>query len=163
MEDSDFSLELRKQFEIRCSVYFKDFDSNYPMIASTENNVFQFHGLGPVYGEDQGKIVFYLATTKNRGPHGRGTGQIRSKEKLSLNEWHDVRVIKEKDKLHMEVDEILNTILLSEELNEEDFIMKETGNIILLPKVKYDKSFFLNGKIRDFQVLSASRTKSAKK
>merc|ERR1712107_705705 len=89
LEDTEFPDYLLKKFTLRCSVYFSDFNNHYPMIASSENNSFQFHGLGPAYHRDRGKLGFYLYTTTGKGPHGRGTGQVRSKQKLTLNEWHD--------------------------------------------------------------------------
>ena len=123
------------------------------MIASSENNSFQFHGLGPAYHGDRGKLGFYLYTTTGKGPHGRGTGQVRSKQKLTLNEWHDTCIIKEEDRLHIEVDGIRNTVCLSDVglENEEDFIMKPTGNITL------------HGKIKDFQIVLSNKYKSARK
>ena len=161
VQNSDFSNGLRERFVIKCEVLFENFETNYPMIASTANNSFQMHGLGDAYHEDKGKLVFYLYTTSGKGPHGRGTGQVRSVQKLSPNEWHEVTVEKGIDFLSVEVDGQQNKRKLPEEFQPEDFIMKPTGNLILTGANSPDKR--LNGRVRNFMLLPPSVMKSARK
>jgi len=101
------------------------------MIATTETNAFQFHGLGPAYGADQGKVVFYLQTTANVGSNGRGTGQVRSKSALSLNETHTIVVEKTLTSLSISVNGERNTVWLPESVSAGQFEIKPTGQMVI--------------------------------
>jgi hypothetical protein len=140
----------RLEFTISCWVQFASFDySNYPMIATTSENAFQFHGLGPTYGADQGKLGFYLQTTDNIGSYGRGTGQVRSREALTPGQWYFVVVEKGLTTLSIVVDGQRNTVYLDEQYSAGDFEMKETGDT-LVNQGTGDKTLF--GFVSDFKV-----------
>ena len=156
---SDLTETVRGAFVISCDVLFEHFDRNYPMMASSETNAFQLHGLGPVYGSDRGRIVFYLYTTTGKGPHGRGTGQCRSRQKLQPNTWHHVQVTKTARTLTVQVDGESNSVQLPDEMDNGDFVMRETGSIVLMDGAKPDH--FLHGKMKNFKISAPSRPKSA--
>eukprot|EP00466_Bigelowiella_natans_P002383 jgi/Bigna1/82811/fgenesh1_pg.97_\ len=84
----DFTLELE--------VKFTDFNNNYPMIVSTEsgNNVIFFHGMGPAYGANKGRVGFYYISAGNVGGHGRCMGDVKTASKLSVNTWYTITVKK---------------------------------------------------------------------
>ncbi len=82
-----------------CEFLFNDFNNDYPQILIGSLGGFQLHGLGPPYGGNRGRITFYLYTTLNFGPYGRGIsngngGSTLLSPYVSLNAWHTLRVQK---------------------------------------------------------------------
>jgi hypothetical protein len=101
------------------------------MIATTDTDAFEFHGLGPAYGADQGKVAFYFYTKDNIGSYGRGTGQVRSAQKLNVGQWYFVEVEKELTTLSIVVDGYRNTVYLDEQFTAGQFELRDTGNILV--------------------------------
>eukprot|EP00435_Cladocopium_sp_Y103_P024772 s749_g6.t1 len=66
---------MQTSFHIVAKVKFNNMNANYPNIFhGVDGNKVSFtsHGLGPAYGGKKGQAAFYLQTSTNIGPHGRG-------------------------------------------------------------------------------------------
>eukprot|EP01098_Paradermamoeba_levis_P008437 TRINITY_DN3500_c0_g1_i2.p1 TRINITY_DN3500_c0_g1~~TRINITY_DN3500_c0_g1_i2.p1 ORF type:complete len:187 (-),score=53.33 TRINITY_DN3500_c0_g1_i2:48-560(-) len=135
------------KFKISVWVKFDHFNQNYPLIATSGTGAFQLHGLGPAYGVDQGKVVFYLQTPGNVGSYGRGTGQIRTLHALKPGQWHHILVEKELTSLSISVDGAKCTVKLPAHISAGQFEMKPTGNILVKQGTG---DMYLSGRVRDF-------------
>lgn len=67
-------------FAISIWVNFSDFENSYPMIVSGDTYFVHCHGLGPVYGSQHRKIVYY----------GGSVGGIYSTEFFDTNRWYHI-------------------------------------------------------------------------
>jgi len=127
------------------------------MIASTSNNAFQLHGLGPNYGNDlQGKVAIYIQTPGNVGPHGRGIvgtyqnqGWICTPKKLIPGQWYFIEVEKQSKCLRIACDGEVIESGLENGVTPETFVMKPTGNILIK---KGTGDTLMDGEVKDFQV-----------
>jgi len=64
-----------------------DFDhANYPHILSATGNMIAFHGLGPAYGGNKGKVGFYV----NNNP---GSCNVTSTTILQLGKWYHITAV----------------------------------------------------------------------
>jgi len=83
-------------FRIDVAVKFTSFDTyDYPHIIHSSNPPlpFAFHGMGPAYKSNQGKVGFYVQTLSGIGANGRGVGALNVGP-LAVNTWY--RVVAEK-------------------------------------------------------------------
>jgi len=137
------------KFRISCYVKFSNFNANYPIIATTDTGAFQLHGLGPAYGGDRGKVVFYLQTPGSVGSNGRGTGQVRSPKILTLDVWHHVVVEKRARTLSLSLDGETWTVKLPDNITADQFQIKPTG-AIQVKKGTGDQ--LMSGSVADFEI-----------
>jgi hypothetical protein len=87
-------------FKFRVSVRFNSWNGeNYPFIVRSGAGAFAFHGMGPAYGGNKGKVGFYIHTVSNVGAHGRGGGQVRTRTKLTEGVWYSITVEKTADEV----------------------------------------------------------------
>ncbi|NBS07435.1 MAG: DUF5011 domain-containing protein, partial [Verrucomicrobia bacterium] len=80
---------LADDFTLSAWVKFSAFENNYPTIFEGENHYLNLHGLGPIYGADLGKIVYY----DQRAPQiPRGT--IVTSSRVDETKWVSLLVVK---------------------------------------------------------------------
>jgi len=92
-------------FKFSLDVRFNDWSGeNYPPILNSSTGAFFFHGLGPAYGDNTGKVHFYIQTPDNVGDHGRGGGQVTTTAKLTEGVWYRVTVEKTADQVCIGLD-----------------------------------------------------------
>merc|ERR1740116_386073 len=101
---------------------------NYPAILLSSNQAFEFHGMGPAYKDNIGKVAIYINTVKGVGEHGRGGGQVTSAKKLAVGRWYTLTVEKTADQLCIQVDAEAPTCA-TRTVPAEDFRMKTLGSI----------------------------------
>merc|ERR1740129_1547057 len=101
---------------------------NYPAILLSSNQAFEFHGMGPSYKDNIGKVAIYINTVKGVGEHGRGGGQVTSAKQLAVGRWYTLTVEKTADQLCIQVDAEAPTCA-TRTVPVEDFRMKTPGSI----------------------------------
>merc|ERR1740129_2052088 len=101
---------------------------NYPAILLSSNQAFEFHGMGPSYKDNIGKVAIYINTVKGVGEHGRGDGQVTSAKQLAVGRWYTLTVEKTADQLCIQVDAEAPTCA-TRTVPVEDFRMKTPGSI----------------------------------
>lgn len=142
------------KFTISFRVKFYDFNNDYPTCVTTETDAFECHGLGPVYGSDQGYLTFYIYTNSGVGPYGRGIkgyhnqGCLKSAKRLSPNTWYDVQIIKTERSLSLIVDGLESIEYIDSSIPDNQFLMKPPARLI----VGKNGANFLNGEIANLQV-----------
>lgn len=153
-------------FTIRFQVRFDDFDNPYPMCITTENNALQCHGLGRIYGSDQGCLCFYIHTESQSGPHGRGImgtphgrsrneGWVKSKP-LETGKWYTIELIKRSRRLAISVDNVISSSCdIPDHMSTADFIMKEPGDTIIAghPQLSSNMDTNLHGEVQNVFVI----------
>eukprot|EP00035_Acanthoeca_spectabilis_P030582 m.9987 g.9987 ORF g.9987 m.9987 type:complete len:238 (+) comp4257_c0_seq1:1677-2390(+) len=153
-----------QSFALSFRVKFDNFDTNYPMLVTTENGALVCHGLGPAYGSDRGRIGVYLYTKSGVGPHGRGIqgtpagrshneGWVRSSP-VAAGVWHTVRVAKTRRTLSLSVGGETMTETIQDGIRDEQFDMKDPGYTLVGSGTKRDLE--LQGEITDFVIEGGS-------
>lgn len=77
---------------------------NYPRIIESSNGALALHGMGPVYGWQNGKIGFYITTRNMVGEGGRCGAALTSQEFVNDGNWHTLVVEKTADALCITID-----------------------------------------------------------
>lgn len=152
-------------FAVSFRVLFHDFNNNYPMCLTTETNALQCHGLGPAYGEDQGRLCFYIYTSSRKGPHGRGIRGTRSGQsnnqgwvksiRLQTGVWHNVRLEKTRRSLSISVDDVMEICHVDDSFTEDDFNMIDPGRCIVGSGIAGNRQapeHVLHGELSDFRI-----------
>jgi hypothetical protein len=121
------------EFTMSCEVKFNDMNNDYPYVLVSSTNAFQMHGLGPAYGGNRGRMTFYLHTTPEFGPGGRGFsngngGSTLLSPWLSLGTWHPVKVQKFLRSVTLTVDGV--SASGSVDANAPEFRMKDPGLVL---------------------------------
>jgi len=116
-------------FKFTVDVKFNKWDGeNYPHVFKSSAGAFQFHGMGPAYGGNKGKLAFYMITKTNVGAHGRGGGDVMSATTLTQGKWVKVTVEKTVDKLCMTLDSGTPNCV-SKSVTAAQFSMKAVGTV----------------------------------
>ena len=104
-----FSGVSGREYELEVDVQFDNTRENYPLILTDTNGTFGFMGMGPIYGDDRGKITFFVSKT-GKGPHGRGIiganhtgGCLVSNTALVPRKWYRVFVQKTLDETSLSI------------------------------------------------------------
>lgn len=151
------------EFTIRFRVIFQDFANDYPMLVKTENDSLQCHGLGPAYGEDQGRIGVYIATHSGKGPHGRGIngtpygrshneGWVKSCQ-IKIGVWHDICVRKTRRSLSISVDGEISSCEVPGHFRDSDFDMRLPTSVIVAGDSRLNSmANRLHGELSDFTI-----------
>jgi len=127
-------------FKFEVEVKFNKWDGeNYPYVFRSSTGAFTFHGMGPAYGANKGKLAAYLITKKGVGGHGRGGGDVMSAKTLTQGQWYKVTVEKTADKLCIQLNSDAPKCA-SRTVPSTDFQMKDAGT------VTWDKGINIEGK-----------------
>lgn len=151
-------------FTFSFHVKFDHFRNNYPTCVATETDALECHGLGPVYGSDQGYLSVYLYTTSCRGPHGRGItgyknqGWVKSCQRLNVGQWYHVEVKKTARSLSLTVDNLESICYIPETMDSVDFVMKPPGRCIINGFRSPEQT--LCGQMRDFVVIDENENEN---
>jgi len=154
---SAYSEAMQTSFHIVAKVKFNSMNANYPNILFGHDGssmCFTSHGLGPAYGAKKGKACFYLQTTTNLGPHGRGIdyngGWLPAKIRMDDQQWHKYELIKGVAGTALIVDgQRIEDQLADVEKDSSKFIMKRCTKIEV-GKAQGKSGF--DGEIGDVQI-----------
>jgi hypothetical protein len=94
---------LSGDFTLSAWVNFSSFANNYPTIFEGENHYLNLHGLGPIYGADLGKIVYY---DQSAPQSPRGT--IVTSSAVEESKWISVQLVKDGQKLSLYINGTLS-------------------------------------------------------
>jgi len=112
--------------------------------------------LGPVYGQSQGKVCFYIQTASHIGPHGRGIegeipgqGWVSTPEILKPGVWYFLEVEKTPSYIRIGCDGHEIKSGLAGGVSPQDFLMIPTGNVVVKNGVG---DHAMDGEVSDFQI-----------
>lgn len=129
---------LLADFAISVWVNFRDFANSYPMIISGDTYYVHCHGLGPVYGSQYQKIVYY----------GGSVGGIYSSNTLATNAWYHICVSRQGSNTTM----FVNGIIAGEDIHSP--VAQSTGSYLQIGNDflygPYISSF--HGKLDDIRI-----------
>jgi len=147
-------------FYISVWAKFNNFNTDYPHIATTTNASFQIHGLGPVYGGNRGRVLFYLQTVGNVGVGGRGVvgtggglneGWLSTPQIWTLGQWYFIEVEKGADYIKFACDGEVTQCGLANGVTPQQFVMKPTGSMLVKQGTG---SSAMDGEVKEFTILS---------
>lgn len=158
IDASAWSASFQKSFRIVAKVKFNNMNQNYPTLFEGKGDsgmAFVSHGLGGAYGSQKGLSCFYLQTTTNLGPHGRGIdysgGWLPSKIRMDDAKWHTLELIKGLSGTAIIVDgQRIEGTIKDSASQRSKFVMKPVSTIEL-----GGRSF--DGEIGDVQIFTGGK------